>query len=140
MRLPTFKELRRFVEVEGWTDKDVRSGKKKGDHHRYVFTTPTGDRLYTRASHGRGQPQDADLFRHLLRDQLAIDEEQFWAAVDQGKAPTRTTPTTQQSGPGIDAKLARNLLTKVGVSPVDLSQMTQSDAVERWNYWLTNPR
>ena len=48
MRLPTYKQLRRFVEVEGWEDKDKKSQKKTGDHHRYVFTTPKGERLYTR--------------------------------------------------------------------------------------------
>ena len=58
MRLPTYQELIRFVDVEGW----------EGNHHRFFFTTPTGERLYTRVSHGRGQINNLDLFQHILRD------------------------------------------------------------------------
>jgi hypothetical protein len=139
MRPPTYRELRRFIEVEGWTDKDAAAGRATGDHHRYVFTTPMGDRLYTRISHGRGKIQDADLFRHILRDQLHIEEDQFWAAVDRGKTPERPEPLGSVRAQGaIDAKLARSLLRKVGISPVELSMMTQEDAVARWSEWLAH--
>jgi hypothetical protein len=92
MRLPTYAQVRKFVEVEGWEDKDKASGKRTGDHHRYVFTTPSGDRLMTRVSHGSGQIGDRDLFAHILRDQLQATEEQFWDAVDSGTRPKRPTP------------------------------------------------
>jgi len=137
MRLPTYRELRRFVELEGWADKDAASSKKKGDHHRYVFTTPMGERLYTRISHGHGQYQDPNLFQHILRDQLKVSEEQFWAAVDQGAKPERPTPGAAPTAPSIDAKLARNLLTKVGLAPADLVGLTQEEAVARWTRWLS---
>ena len=137
MRLPTYKELKRFVEVEGWEDKDQQSRKKTGDHHRYVFTTPTGDRLYTRISHGTDQIYSHELFSAILRDQLRIDEDQFWAAVDKGLKPRRPMPTLTPEYEGIDAKLARNLITKVGMNPADLAGISQRDAVNIWNEWLT---
>lgn len=138
MRLPTYKELRRYLEVEGWEDKDKKSNKKKGDHHRYVFTTPTGERLYTRVSHGNEQIYDPDHFTRILRDQLCIDELQFWAAVDKGIKPRRPTPVSAAQHEGIDVKLARNLITKVGLNPAALVDMSQADAVLIWQEWLNS--
>lgn len=141
MRLPSYRELRKFVEVEEWENKDKLSQKKEGDHKRYVFTTPAGERLFTRISHGKGKYQDPDLFQHILRDQLQIDEDQFWAAVDRGKIPVRLGPSgTVSYRTSIDAKLARNLLTKVHLTHAQLSVMTQEQAVECWSEWLSKPR
>lgn len=137
MRLPTYQELMRFVQVEGWEDKDKKAGKKKGDHHRYVFTTPTGERLYTRVSHGKGQIYNPNLFEHILRDQLGIDENQFWTAVDRGVKPVRPSPTSIQTSGALDAKLVRNLITKVKVSPNQLEGMTEQEAINLWQEWLT---
>ena len=137
MRLPTYKELKRFVEVEGWEDKDEKSKKKKGDHHRYAFTTPLGERLFTRISHGRDQIQDPDLFAQILRDQLCIDEDQFWKAVDRGIKPTRPSPLQNEQADSIDGKLARNLINKVGMRPDELVGISQQRAVEIWQEWLT---
>ena len=136
MRLPTFHELIRFVQIEGWEDKDKKSGKKKGDHHRYVFTTPTGERLYTRISHGRGQIHNPNLFEHILRDQLSIDGIQFWAAVDDGIKPIRQSLTSMQMSGALDAKLVRNLITKVNVNPKLLAGLTPQEAVSLWQEWL----
>lgn len=138
MRLPTFQELIRFVQIEGWEDKDKRSGKKTGDHHRYVFTTPTGERLYTRISHGKGQIYNPDLFQHILRDQLSINADQFWAAVDHGVKPVRQSPTSMQVSGALDAKLVRNLITKVNVSTKQLETMTQPEAISLWQEWLAS--
>ncbi len=138
MRLPTYKELKRFVEVEGWEDKDKVSQKKKGDHYRYVFVTPAGEILYTRISHGSEQVHSQDLFKHILRDQLCIDENQFWDAVDKGIKPKRPTSTATPLNQGIEAKLARNLLAKVGLSQNELADITQTEAVTIWTKWLSS--
>ncbi len=141
MRLPTYKELRKFVEVEGWENKDKLSHKRGGDHRRYLFTTPTGERLFTRISHGSGEYKDPDVFQHILREQLYIDEVAFWEAVDRGKIPVRPVlPTSIELGASIDAKLAGNLIMKVKLTPSQLIGMTQEQAVERWREWLSKPQ
>lgn len=137
MRLPSFQELVRYVQVEGWEDKDKRSGKKTGDHHRYVFTTPTGERLFTKVSHGHGQIHDRGLFEHILREQLCIDEDQFWAAVDRGVQPTRPSHTPTNAEGALDAKLVRNLLTKVKIAPSQLVGMSRDEALKLWQEWLS---
>lgn len=137
MRLPTFTELRRFVEVEGWQNADGARPGRVGDHYRYVFTTPTGDRLYTRISHGSGQIGDRDLFAHILRTQLQVTAEMFWAAVDHGVRPERPTPVVVAHPDALDAKLVRNLINKVGLTTNDLIGMSSAEAVRRWQDWLT---
>lgn len=140
MRLPTYRELRRFVEVEGWTDRDKASGKKKGDHHRYTLVTPMGKALFTRISHGSGQVQNPDLFAHILRDQLHVTAEQFWEAVDRSNPPKRPSPSPAVAGggPALDGKLIWNLLKKVGLSQEDVAKLSQDEAVEIWQKWLTD--
>lgn len=137
MRLPTLRELKRFVEVEGWEDKDKRSEKKKGDHHRYVFTTPIGERLYIKISHGRDEIHSPGLFTNILKEQLCIDEVQFWDAVDKGVKPKRPAATSTPQRQGIDVKLAKNLIAKVGMEPKDLVILSQEDAVKIWTDWLS---
>ena len=136
MRLPTYKELRRFLEVEGWDDKDKKSPKKTGDHRRYVFTTPNGDRLYTRISHSTGQIHDPGLFAAILRDQLQIDRKQFWDAVDNGIKPKRETQHDALRGVSLDAKLVHNLITKVGLRPESLYEMSAEEALSLYNIWI----
>ena len=138
MRLPTFKELRRFVEIEGWENKDKLSKKKTGDHFRYLFTTPMGDRLYTRISHGVGQINSRELFAAILREQLQIDEKQFWNAVDKKVKPTRPTLAPDRSAGVLDGKLARNLITKVGMKPESLVEISSEEAVSIWEKWLSS--
>ncbi len=140
MRLPTYRELRKFVEVEGWENKDKLSHKSGGDHRRYVFTTPTGERLFTRISHGIGEYKDPDLFQQFLREQLQIGETAFWNAVDRGQIPVRpVSPPKIETGVSIDAKLAKNLIQKVKLTPTQLVGMTQEQAVEHWQKWLSKP-
>lgn len=137
MRLPKYRDLLRFVEVEGWENKDKKSHKKTGDHIRYVFTTPTGERLFTRISPGSGQIGDRDLFASILRDQLGIDETQFWSAVDKGIRPIRPSHTQEQNVDALDVKLVRNLINKVGLKPDELVGMTAQRAQAIWQEWLT---
>lgn len=137
MRLPTNKELMRFVEVEGWENKDQKAHKKTGNHFRYVFTTPMGERLFTRISHGSGQIGDPDLFVSILRDQLCIEEEQFWNAVDKGMRPIRPSHALKKHEDALDAKLARNLINKVGLKPEELIGMSVKKAQKIWQEWLT---
>jgi hypothetical protein len=139
MRLPTYQEHRRFVEVEGWQDKDKASLKRKGDHHRYTLTLANGDMLYTRVSHGRGQYRNPGMFAHILRDELRVSEEDFWRCVDDGVSPPRPEPATPTPPKeALDAKLARNLIRKVGLTQAQVAAMSEGEAVAAWNAYLAS--
>ncbi|MCW2939017.1 MAG: hypothetical protein JWN00_2002 [Actinomycetia bacterium] len=88
-----------------------------------------------------GQLGDPNLFAHILRDQLQVTEEQSWAAVDRGERPRRPQPEGELAdAPALDAKLARNLIVRVGMKPGDLVGISKEEAVEIWSAWLTTGR
>lgn len=82
--------------------------------------------------HGRQGIDDPDLFSHILRTQLKVTAEQFWAAVDHGTKPERLgfepEPLPKEA---IPFDLARNLLMKAGVSQSELARMSKDEAIAR---------
>ena len=134
--MPTNGELRKFVETEGWQDKDKKSRKKTGDHYRYTLALQTGEVLYTRISHSSGGVDDPSLFAEILRTQLRVTKEQFWACVRSGVRPPRPTIAAHAPDNAIEAKLARNLLRRVGLTPSDLAKLDQARAIEIWQKYL----
>lgn len=139
MRPLTHAAHRRFVQTEGWTRRGTARGSgKTGDHYRYNLALATGDVLTTRVSHGTGQIHDPKLIAVILRDQLAVSEEDFWACVDRGVLPPR--PRRQAPSPAgevLDAKLVRNLIRRVGLSEEEVAALTKAEAVRRWEEHLT---
>ena len=89
MRQPTWDDVRRFCAVKGWEPTHQTRGRKRRDHDRFRLLLPDGRILRTRASHGRGHIGDRALIVRILRHQLEVTEEEFWAAVDDGRAPDR---------------------------------------------------
>ncbi len=134
MQLPTYKEIRKFVEVEGWVNKDSASKKKTGNHFRFTFVTLDGQSLYIFISHGRGQIQDPKLFAHILRSELKVSANQFWDAVDHGNIPIRSRQSGNSSM--IEYKLMSKLLKIAGVSPSKLERISQVEAEKLWSQWL----
>jgi hypothetical protein len=70
-----------------------------------------------------------DLWSHILRDQLHVDESTFWACVRDGVVPERSGPAP--TGPALPAELVFLLITKVGLSEQEVAIMTKDDAVAR---------
>lgn len=142
MRPIPHRSHRQFVETEGWVAKGgARRSGAAGDHYRYTLTLATGDVLRTRVSHGAGQIGDPGLVAHILRDQLTVTEDAFWACVEQGILPPRPRPTPRTPvGVVLDAGLVRNLLTRVGLTQAEIAALSKSEAVARWQEWLTRPQ
>lgn len=68
--MPTWKELKRFCENDGW------ELYKSTDHFFYKKVLDNGTILYTRTSRGSGEiPKH--LFARILRHQLNITKEDF---------------------------------------------------------------
>jgi hypothetical protein len=131
---------RKFVETEGWVKKGTSRGSAKtGDHYRYHLTLSNGDVLTTRVSHGPGQMDDPKAVAAILRDQLAVSEDDFWRCVEDGILPPRPQPAiSKPAGEVLDAKLVRNLIRKVGMTEEEISQLTKAAAVARWQRYLAD--
>lgn len=88
----TYKDHEQFCKNEEWTNvsKAKRSG-KSNDHTRFELRLPDGRILRTKISHpiNKRKTYGADLWSRILRDQLQVKEDEFWACVNDDIKPTR---------------------------------------------------
>ncbi|MFC9291436.1 cytotoxic translational repressor of toxin-antitoxin stability system [Streptomyces sp. NPDC057052] len=125
----------RFCRVEKWLRvRDARG--RTGTHHvTYELTLHDGRILRTRVSH----PVDrtaygAAMWRHILRDQLDVTEDEFWACAQQGEPPDRGAPGPPREA--LPADLVYLLIHRVGVGEDTVAGMTRDEAVARLQqYW-----
>ena len=83
-----------------------------------------------RSTYGRG------LWDHILRDQLNVDEDVFWACVQDGTKPKRGEQ--EEPAGALPADLVYLLLTRVRLSEAEVSAMSRDDAIARMQqYWTT---
>ena len=125
----------KFCQVEGWTR--VRNARgRTGTHHvTYELHLPYGRILRTRVSH---PPDRTDygpaLWSHILRDQLQVSEEEFWACVRDGVLPNRGQPASPPAT--LPAEMVHLLIHRVGLDEREVATMTKAEAAERLRrYW-----
>jgi len=134
---PTRKHHLTFCTREGWTE--VRSSRGKGVAHHVTFelSIPDGRILRTRIS----RPPDRSeygprLWAHILRDQLDVTVNEFWACVTHRVVPSRGAPPA--AGGGLPADLVNQLLHRVGLSEFEVAAMTTKQAADRMaRFWAT---
>ncbi len=132
---PTRKDHDTFCRVEEWRPvRDARG--RTGTHHvTYELALPDGRILRTRISHpvdrssyGRG------MWNHILRDQLHVEESDFWRCVKDGIKPDRGVPATPAEA--LPADLVHLLISRVGLDEVQIAAMSKDEAVARvQEYW-----
>lgn len=127
---PTRADHEAFCKAEGWTlVRDARG--RTGTHHvTYELALADGRILRTRISH----PPDrttygSSIWSHILRDQLGVGADEFWACVRDGTLPGRSAPQVPERA--LPADLVWQLVTKWRVPADEVAQMTRDEAVER---------
>ncbi|WP_432155921.1 hypothetical protein [Streptomyces sp. bgisy153] len=74
------------------------------------------------------------MWRHILRDQLDVTEDEFWACAQQGELPDRGAPEPPREA--LPADLVHLLIHRVGVGEDAVARMTKEEAVARLQrYW-----
>ncbi len=86
--------------------------------------------------HALGDEIGADLFRHILRDQLGVVEERFWTVVRGSVAGAEPTPPRVPTIPGW---LVERLLLTVGIVEDELRAMTPDEARAAWDAYRARP-
>ena len=127
---PTRKDHQNFCLNEGWTQ--VRNARGKGGHHlTFELALSDGRVLRTRISHpANRQTYGPSLWAHILRDQVHVDEDEFWACVREKKVPQRGRGEPTQ--PSIPAGVVAQLLSN-GVEESEVRLMSRAEAIERLN-------
>lgn len=132
---PTRQDHDKFCRAEGWRlVRDARG--RAGTHHiTYEFDLPDGRILRTRISHPVGRDAyGPGIWSHILRDQLQVSEEEFWACVRDGVKPDRGMP--DQPVGALPADLVHLLITRVGLTEAEVARMSKTEAVSRLQrYW-----
>lgn len=140
MRQPRFSDLRRFCEIDGWEETIGATG-RRGDHFRYRKILEDGRILRTKVSHGDDEI-GRDLWRHIWRDQLALErEEQFWETLERGEPVDRIPPEQPApSGPSLPAWLVNALVRQAGIPFEEVARMSEEEARERLNEFYSKPK
>lgn|SRR5215469_9639701 len=127
-----------FCENDGWEVVRDARGRASGDPAvTYELHLHDGRILRTRISH----PPDnstygANIWHHILRDQLDVKEEEFWACARDGVKPDRGEPVTPAEA--LPADLVHLLITRVHLSREEIAQMTREEAVSRMQEFWTS--
>jgi hypothetical protein len=134
---PTRSDHQHFCESEGWRPvRDARG--RTGTHHiTYELDLPDGRIFRTRVSH----PPDRStygrsLWAHILRDQLHVTDEEFWACVRDGVRPNRGVPSVPAEA--LPAEIVHLLINRVGLTEADVAAMSKDEAVSRLNEFWTH--
>lgn len=74
------------------------------------------------------------MWKHILRDQLDVDEPEFWSCVKDGVKPSRGTPEPPLGALPVD--LVYMLISRVGLDESEVARMSKDEAVARLqSYW-----
>ena len=132
---PTRKDHETFCEVEQWRRvRDARG--RTGTHHvTYEFDLMDGRILRTRISHPVDRTDyGPSMWKHILRDQLDVDEPAFWACAQDGVKPDRGVPEPPKEA--LPADVVHLLISKVGLDESEVAAMNKDEAIARLqSYW-----
>ncbi|WP_305780033.1 cytotoxic translational repressor of toxin-antitoxin stability system [Nocardia nova] len=127
-----------FCRNDEWQLVRDAKGGAVGHHITWELPLPDGRVLRTRVS----RPADntdygAKMWCQILKEQLEVNEEQFWACVNHGKRPTRISVTvTIPDKEPIPLGVVEKLIRLVGLTPEEIENMTKAEAVDRLNrFW-----
>lgn len=126
----TRKDHERFCTTEGWTERKRATGKRGTHHVNYEFALPDGRVLFTRISHPVDRTDyGPSLWAHILRDQLLVSDEEFWACVKDRVIPDRGGREVARET--IPVTIVRTLVTDAHIPEADVRAMTKAEAIQR---------
>jgi len=131
---PTRTAHEQFVINEGWHQVPSTH------HDTFELDLPDGRVLRTRISRPPNKTTyGVQMWAHILRDQLDVTADEFWACVRDGVAPDRTPDDAPEEIDGaIPIEVVELLIGRVGLTHQTLIGMTRAEAILRLNeYWST---
>lgn len=129
---PTRKDHQKFCLTEGWVQRKSSRGKTGTHHVNYEFTLPDGGVLLTRISHPVNRDTyGARIWSHILREQLAVSESDFWKCVKEEVLPNRGAESAGAPPSAIPLGVITALVDQFHVPEGEVRAMTKEDAILR---------
>jgi hypothetical protein len=134
---PTRQDHEAFCAIEGWQPVADALGRTGTHHVTYELHLHDGRILRTRISHPVNRSNyGREIWSHILRDQLDVGQEAFWACVQEGVKPARGAP--EPPAEALPADLVHLLITRVRLSEADVAALSKDQAISRMQkYWDT---
>jgi hypothetical protein len=135
---PTRSDHEAFCETEGWVRVKDAQGRTGTHHVTYELHLHDGRILRTRISH----PPDRStygksIWAHILRDQLDVSPDEFWACVQDKVEPDRGEPKAPAES--LPADLVHLLITRLGLDDAEVGSMSKAEAIARIQAYWTKP-
>lgn len=119
----------KFCVTEGWQERKRADGRRGSHHVNYELPLTDGRVLLTRISHPVDRSDyGPSIWKHILRDQLEVTHEEFWACVRQGILPQRGEPIAEIDS--IPLWALRILRDEVHMSERDLKKLSAAEAAQ----------
>lgn len=125
----------KFCTTEAWVPVKNARGKKVRHHITFELALHDGRILRTRISRPVNRTAyGPSLWGAILKDQLEVQAEEFWACVKDGKLPPRGVPIIPTAA--LPLQLVIQLTKTVGIPEETVAAMTKAEAVQALNdYW-----
>lgn len=119
-----------FCTTEGWAERRRATGKRGTHHVNYELSLPDGRILYTRISHPVDRTDyGPSMWAHILRDQLDVTSDEFWACVSDRVLPDRGDPSLMVEA--IPMGVIRTLTQEARIPEAEVRAMTKAEAIAR---------
>lgn len=136
---PTRRDHEKFCITEEWEQRKTATGKTGTHHHNYELTLHDGRILYTRISHPVDRSDyGQDLWGHILREQLQVDNVAFWNCVQNGVLPDRGGPAEVPEN-AIPAGVVSTLLGTFHLPEEEVKAMTATEAIAKLGELYSKP-
>lgn len=119
-----------FCLTEAWIERRRATGRRGTHHVNYELALPDGRILYTRISHPVDRSDyGSSMWGHILKDQLEVSADEFWACVEDKKLPSRgRLPEPREA---IPMGVLRVLIQEARIPEAEVRAMTKKEAIQR---------
>ena len=122
MRTPTWEEVEEFCRKDGW--EQVRST----DHTFFHKTLADGTALETHSSFSGQKTMSPGRFQSILRNQLRVSQEDFWATLRTGKPAPRPGAPISPEPPAHPDWVVRVLQDDLGMPDEAIAHLAPDEA------------
>ncbi len=121
MRTPTWGEIERFCRIDGWRES------RRTDHAFFEKVLADGTVLRTHRSFAGGKTMSPGRFKAILRNQLRVSEDDFWAALEAGEPVARPSERPEEEAT-LPAYLVRVLKDELHMSEAEIAELLPEEA------------